>query len=343
MCRSFGGKQARIRTGNRRSRAVPLLDQFRETLGMSSIVSSLLPHASNELRVGPHALRYLDVGTGDSVLLCVHGNPTWSFYYRSVIDRFADRHRVIAPDHLGCGRSDKPPRGVFPYTLAAHRDNLVALIDALDLRNITLIAHDWGGAIGLTTLVHRRERFERIVLLNTGAFPPPYLPWRIAACRIPILGTTAIRGVNAFARAAVTMAMSRNKMAKDVAKGLLAPYDTWKNRVGIDSFVRDIPMRQSHPTYADLEKLEADLPALADLPSLLVWGMRDWCFRPDCLRRFQTAWPEATTVEIADAGHYVIEDAPQETLDAIAEFLQGSGESSVAAPQNGVTAGGDHA
>lgn len=106
-----------------------------------------------------------------------------------------------------------------------------------------------------------------------------------------------------------------------VAEGLLAPYDNWANRVAIDAFVRDIPMSKNHPTYETLRKLEADLPSLTDLPSLLVWGMKDWCFRPDCLTRFQAVWPNAKTVAIADAGHYVIEDAASETLDAIAAFL----------------------
>jgi haloalkane dehalogenase len=293
---------------------------------MDSIASDLLPQESCELTVGSHKLRYLDVGSGDSVLLCVHGNPTWSFYWRSVVERFADSHRVVAVDHLGCGRSDKPPRGAFPYTLAAHRDNLLTLIDRLDLERATLLAHDWGGAIGLASLLERRERFDRIVLLNTGAFPPPYVPWRIAACRIPVFGTLAVRGLNAFARAAITMAMSRTKMDRDVARGLLAPYDGWANRVAIDAFVRDIPMSKTHPTFGTLAKLEEDLPQLADLPSLLVWGMKDWCFRPECLRRFQSVWPRARTVEIADAGHYVIEDAPSETLDAIAAFLMPGGE-----------------
>ena len=113
-------------------------------------------------------------------------------------------------------------------------------------------------------------------------------------------------------------------MKPEVAQGLLAPYDNWANRVAIDAFVRDIPMSTSHPTHATLTKLESDLPTLADLPSLLVWGMQDWCFRPECLRRFEKAWPEATAVEIADAGHYVIEDAPGETLDAIENFLASS-------------------
>ncbi len=136
---------------------------------MDSIAHDLLPYPSQELRVAAHTLRYLDVGDSDNVLLCVHGNPTWSFYYRGVIDRFCETHRVIAVDHLGCGRSDQPAQDEFPYTLAAHRDNLVALIDSLDLRNVTLIAHDWGGAIGLSALLERQDRFDRIVLLNTGA------------------------------------------------------------------------------------------------------------------------------------------------------------------------------
>ncbi len=271
-------------------------------------------------------MRYLDVGAGDRVILCVHGNPTWSFYWRSVIDRFADRCRVVAVDHIGCGRSDKPPRSDFPYTLASHRDNLLSLIDQLDLSNVMLLAHDWGGAIGLSALLQRKDRFNAITLLNTGAFPPPYVPWRIAACRIPVLGTAAVRGLNGFAKAAVTMAMSRNKMSLDVAAGLLAPYDSWQNRVAIDSFVRDIPMSPRHPTHQTLLDLESALPSLADLRSCLIWGMKDWCFRPDCLYRFQAVWPNATTVEIADAGHYVIEDAPDETLQAIDRFLTSLGD-----------------
>ena len=115
--------------------------------------------------------------------------------------------------------------------------------------------------------------------------------------------------------------MSRTKMHREVAEGLLAPYDNWKHRVAIDAFVRDIPMSPKHPTYQTLADLEANLPTLEKIPSLLIWGMQDWCFRPECLRRFQAAWPNACSVEIADAGHYVIEDAPDETLQAISEFL----------------------
>ena len=258
---------------------------------MKSIAEDLLSYESKEIDAGPFKQRFLDEGNGDETVLCVHGNPTWSFYYRGVIDRLSDSHRVVAVDHIGCGRSDKPTREQFPYTLAAHRDNLVALIDHLDLQNITLVAHDWGGAIGLSSLVERKDRFKRIVLLNTGAFPPPYIPLRIAACRLPVLGTAGVRGLNLFARAAVTMAMSRTKMDNRVSAGLLAPYNSWSNRVAVDAFVRDIPMSKNHPTYETLAQLESALPSLADLPSLLVWGMKDWCFHGECLKRFQNVWP----------------------------------------------------
>jgi haloalkane dehalogenase len=291
----------------------------------------VFPYESDQLMVGGHSLRFVDVGSGEGTLLCVHGNPTWSFYWRRVIERFSPTHRVVAVDHLGCGRSDKPDRGQFDYSLAAHGANLQSLIDHLDLRQITLLAHDWGGAIGLFSVLDRLDRLDRIILLNTGAFPPPFVPWRIAACRIPVLGPLATRGLNLFARAATRMAMSRQDLSEDAARGLLAPYDSWANRVAIDAFVRDIPMSRRHPTYRTLQEIESRLPQLAGYPSLLIWGMQDWCFRPECLRRFQSMWPAAESVEIGDAGHYVMEDAPQETLAAIGSFLKNSAVSNAEA------------
>jgi cis-3-alkyl-4-acyloxetan-2-one decarboxylase len=289
----------------------------------------LYPDCSGELILDGWRYHYLDSAAASQrapddlpVILCVHGNPTWSFYWRAVFDRFADTHRIIAVDHLGCGLSDKPSPGAFDYCLASHRDNLVRLIDALDLRGVILLAHDWGGAIGLSAAIERVERMAAVMLLNTAAFPPPYLPWRIAACRIPLLGTLAVRGANAFARAAVTMAMSKNRLSPAAAQGLLYPYGNWHDRVAIDAFVKDIPMSPQHRTYRLLEQLESDLPALSQLPKLLIWGMRDWCFRPECLERLRQHWPEARVVELTDVGHYVIEDDPAATLEHLDDFLK---------------------
>lgn len=292
----------------------------------ASLAEDLFPYHSGEMQLGAHTLRYIDESPPSTdaaapTLLCVHGNPTWSFYYRRVIERFSPRCRVVAIDHLGCGRSDKPPASEFPYTMAAHRDNLIRLIDELDLKNIVLLAHDWGGAIGLSAVHARRDRLAGIILLNTAAFPPPYMPRRIAACRWPLVGTPAVRGLNLFARAAITMAMSRTKLSPAAARGLLAPYDNWDHRVAIDRFVRDIPLHRSHPTFAVLEQLEAGLPDFADLPIQLIWGIQDWCFRPECLQRFEQVWPHAHVNELATTGHYVMEDAPEETLTTMETFL----------------------
>ncbi|MEQ1907117.1 MAG: alpha/beta fold hydrolase, partial [Pirellulaceae bacterium] len=195
-------------------------------------------------------------------------------------------------------------------------------IDHLQLKKITLVAHDWGGAIGMGAVRMRADLFRRIVLLNTAAFPPPYFPLRIRACRMPLLGTAGVRGLNLFARAALTMATDRKGGLPAVeAAGLLAPYDSWKNRVAIDGFVRDIPTRPDQRTWQTLSKIENSLKELK-IPKLLVWGMRDWCFRPECLDRFRAVWPEAKVVQFADAGHYVMLDKPNEVLAAIRDFVQ---------------------
>jgi pimeloyl-ACP methyl ester carboxylesterase len=279
----------------------------------------LYPFESHFLSLGPHRLHYLDEGAGEP-LLFVHGNPTWSFYWRNLILALRDRQRCVAVDHIGCGLSDKPQD--YNYTLAQRIDDLSHLVEQLDLTGVTLLAHDWGGAIGLGTALRLKERFSRIVLFNTGAFPPPFVPWRIAACRTPFLGTLAVRGLNAFARAALTMAVEKcQRMTVDVRAGLLAPYDNWANRVAVDHFVRDIPLSPRHPTWQTLERIEAGLDSLAHLPIQLIWGLRDWCFRPSCLDRFLKHWQEAEVERLEDCGHYVVEDAHERIFPLVRNFL----------------------
>ncbi len=252
-----------------------------------------------------------DASSTGETILAVHGNPTWSFYYRTLASRFRATHRVIAVDHVGCGLSDKPQD--YPYSLATHTANLLRLIESLDLRNIVLVVHDWGGAIGLGAAVQCPERIAKILILNTAAFPPPYIPFRIGMCRWPWIGTAAMRYGNLFALAAVYMAIDRLPRLSPVAKcGLLAPYDSYANRVAIDRFVHDIPMHPSHPTYEVLNRLERDLSKLAGKPIHFVWGMKDWCFRPECMERLNKAFPNATRCELSDVGHYVMEEAPDE-------------------------------
>jgi len=281
---------------------------------------SLYPFASHHLDLDGHRYHYVDEGDG-TPLLMVHGNPTWSFYWRNLIQAFRDRYRIIAVDHIGCGLSAKPQQ--YTYTLAQHVSNLACVIDRLELRDITLLAHDWGGAIALGAALQHVDRIGRIVLFNTGAFPPPFIPLRIRVCRTPIAGRIAMRGLNLFARAALRMAVEKpERMTPPVCAGLLAPYDTWANRVAVDSFVRDIPMTRRHPTWQTLTDIESGIPSLAHLPVQLQWGMRDWCFTPECLSRFETLFPAAEVHRFMDAGHYVVEDAHERIVPLLDQFLQ---------------------
>jgi haloalkane dehalogenase len=283
---------------------------------------ALYPFDSHWLATEAGRIHYLDSGgRGDPrpTLLFVHGNPTWSFHWRRMLQKFRDSYRVIAVDHLGCGLSDEQPR---PLRLADHIDNLTTLCEQLAPRRVTLVAQDWGGAIGLGAMLRQRERLERIVLFNTGAFRPWFIPWRIRVCRTPGLGKLAIQGLNLFSRAALRMTLSRERrLGADVAAGYLAPYDSWSRRRAVYQFVKDIPLSDRHPTWRTLGEIEDRLPELAGLPALLVWGMRDWCFTPECLDRFAAVWPRAEIHRLADVGHWVVEDAAEEAEGMVAEFL----------------------
>ena len=271
---------------------------------------------------GDHRLHYVDEGDKEAeTLLCVHGNPTWSFAWRHVVREMSQTHRVVAIDHLGCGKSDKPQD--YDYSLANHIANLRSLIESLDLQRVTLLAHDWGGAIGMGVAGQCPERFSRFALFNTAAFRSQRIPLRIAVCRIPLLGTFALRGLNAFSRAAVTMAVEKHdRMTPDVRQGYLAPYDSWANRVAVSAFVHDIPLRNSHPSWSTLVAVEEGLAQFVDHPMLLTWGEKDWCFTTDFLEEFERRFPQAETLRISDAGHYVFEDAHEVFLPRLREFLK---------------------
>ena len=282
---------------------------------------SLYPFESHWTTVGGHRYHYLDEGEGP-VLLLVHGNPTWSFYWRELVLAFRGRYRVVVPDHIGCGLSDKPGAQSYSYRLAQRIDDLRRLVEQLDLREITLIAHDWGGAIGMGTAVAAPERFSRFVLLNTAAFRFGRIPLRIRLARTPLLGRLAVQGLNLFARAAVRMAVHHpERMTPAVRAGLLAPYDSWRNRIATHRFVLDVPLSPNHPSYETLARVESGLALFRDCPTCVIWGMHDWCFTPQLLDRLLEFFPQAEVHRLEDAGHYVVEDAHERIVPLVEAFL----------------------
>ena len=275
------------------------------------------PFESHWIQIDGRIMHYVDEGTGP-VLLLVHGNPTWSFAWRNLVRELSREYRVIAIDHLGCGFSEKPQSDV--YTLDQHISRLVALVEHMDLNEITLFAHDWGGAIGMGCAGRSPERFRRFVLMNTGAFRSKAIPLRIALCRIPVLGSLGMQGLNLFSVAALKMA-SEKPLSTSARTGLIAPYNNWSNRRAVREFVHDIPLKPSHRTYDTLKAVEDGLAQFADSPILLIWGMKDWCFTPEFYNEFCQRFPSAVRHPIADAGHYIFEDATEELLAASRDFL----------------------
>lgn len=299
-------------TNSRESRARRVVAPF----------ASEYPFAPHFHAVSGGALHYVDEGPQDGeVVLCVHGNPTWSFYYRRLIAALSRERRVIAPDHLGCGLSDKPQD--WSYRLADHIANLERLVLDLDLTRIHLVVHDWGGAIGTGVAVRHPERFLSISASNTAAFPSTRIPTRIDVCRLPVFGPLAIRGLNAFARAATVMAVEkRERMTSAVRAGYLAPYGNWRDRIATLRFVQDIPLSPKHASFAALQAIDAGLSQLAHLPVNLYWGERDWCFTPEFRREWQVRFPSAEVLAIEDAGHYVLEDAHEQIIPWLTKQLQ---------------------
>ncbi len=266
-------------------------------------------------------MHYLDEGQGNgSPILLLHGNPTWSFFYRKLILAIREHGRCIAPDHIGCGLSDKPRYPAFGYDLKAHSANVLSLIDHLGIDRVRLVVHDWGGAIGLAAFRNMPERIEKIVLLNTAAFPSRDIPARILLCRLPVIGSLLVRGLNGFARPATRMAVKQT-LAPEIKEGFLFPYDNWKNRVAVWRFVRDIPYEPDHPSMPLLSETEQSLNRYTQTPAMACWGMKDFCFHPGFLEEWEKHWPHLKSHRIEQAGHYLLDDAFEACRSKIEPFL----------------------
>ncbi len=279
------------------------------------------PFQSHYHTIGSHRIHYVDEGQGDTIVM-VHGNPTWSYYYRRLISLLAKEHRVIAIDHMGCGLSDKPQK--YNYCLQNHIDNLDSLLQHLGVETFSLVVHDWGGAIGMGVVAKNPKLLTRAMVLNTAAFRSQRIPFRISVCRWPIIGEPLVRGLNGFAGPSVFMAVSR-KMDKEVARSFLAPYDSWHNRVAVSAFVKDIPLTPAHPSYKSLLYVEQGLEKLQErqLPMLICWGGKDFCFNKTFYDEWCERFPEAETHYFSESGHYVLEDS-FEAIAPLADTFFGS-------------------
>src|SRR4051812_16298032 len=257
----------------------------------------------------PRTWHLLDNGADaeHGTLLCVHGNPTWSYLWRRVIATAPPGWRVVAVDQLGMGLSERTD----PRTLAQRVDDLANLTDELGITGpVVTLAHDWGGPVSLGWALAHREQLKAVVLTNTAVHQPSTAaaPSLIRMARTEGVRQAVCVATPTFVR--VTSALSRPALPRGVRHALAAPYASPAARRAIGDFVADIPLDPSHPTAPTLDAIAQDITGL-DVPTLLLWGPRDPVFSDVYLRDLRSRMPHADVHRYEKASHLVIEDAPQ--------------------------------
>lgn len=272
---------------------------------------------------------YLDEGTGAPVLI-LHGNPSWSYMWRHLVRELRADHRCVVPDHIGMGLSDRPGESAYAYTASRRLADLERLLQhlvserGLPEQGWTLVGHDWGGCIGMAWARRQPERVSRVVMLNSGAFPLPAgyrLPWYLRLIRRGgRLPAEVVHRTNVFARTAVRLGVT-SRLPAPVRGAYVAPYRRRERRLAVVRFIQDIPLAPADPAWPLVDVGPGEAPEMTSLPMLVCWGGRDPVFDHRFLAEWVYRFPSAEVQLFPRAGHFVQEDAREEVLACVREFL----------------------
>lgn len=285
--------------------------------GLETDFEGTFPFEPRYLEAGDVRIHYVDEGPRDApTLLFVHGNPTWSYMWREAIAAMSEQgRRCVAFDHMGFGRSDKPPH-LGRYSLQTHIEHARRLVEQLDLSDVTLVAHDWGGPIGLGAMLDHADRLSGAVLINTWAWElPSFVPPFIREFRTEGLGEILVLGGNLFVES-IPGGMASRTTDPVMMEAYRAPFPDYWSRLGMLAFQRDIPFTERDRSAALMGSIHERLEQL-DIPVTFVWGMRDPVFQPVFMDQWRELFPDARVVELDDAAHFVPEDRPDAVIDAL--------------------------
>jgi len=288
------------------------------------ITTNGYPFQPKSVGCNGQSLSYLDEGDGEPVVM-LHGNPTWSYYFRNAVLALRGTHRCLVPDHIGCGNSAKPTAEEYPFTLERRIADIETWLDALGVNgNVTLIVQDWGGMIGMGYATRHPNRIKRIIATNTGCTRLPKdkpFPRSLWLGRNTRLGEWLILQRNAFCWLAARWCVKRNPLPTEVRAKYLEPYSTPAHRLAVLRFVQTIPLQRTDAEYGLVEQIESKLHTLQHVPTLLLWGLKDFVFDRHFLAEWQRHFPQAETHTWPDCGHYLLEDATDEAIGKIHTFL----------------------
>jgi haloalkane dehalogenase len=279
----------------------------------------LFPFESHFAEIGGARVHYIDEGQGP-VFVGMHGNPTWSFLYRHIVNGLRDRFRCIALDYPGFGLSTAPSG--YHYTVAEHCRVVEGFVTQLDLDGITMMVQDWGGPIGFSVAVRHPERFRAFVIGNTFGWPVRGEKTferfsKLMGSDFP--GGLLVKQLDLFTKVFVPGGIKRKKLSQAEKDMYKRPHPTPASRIPVHVMPREI--LAAHELLLEVEQ---GLPRVAHLPALIVWGDRDQAFKEPQRRRWESTFPHHKTVILKGASHYIQEDAPEEIVAAIREWWPGT-------------------
>lgn len=277
--------------------------------------TSLLPYDSHWVDIDGHSVHYLDVGTGPTLLM-LHGNPTWSFLYRRLIAGLSDRFRCVAPDLPGFGLSEAAAG--YGFTAAEHSAVIGRFVSELGLTGVTPVMQDWGGPIGLGAAVADPDRYAGLIIGNTWGWPAPMRIRPFSEIMGGLTGGLTSQRLNLFVRVMIPMGIRRRSLTKAEMTMYAGPFPTVESRRPVRVFPREIFAAKPF-----LQQIEAGLPRLADLPTLLLWADRDVAFKDAERRRWQQLLGNRTDHTLTGAGHYWQDDAGEEAVEVIRKWWDG--------------------